>query len=1509
MFKTLARETGAFATALLETELAYLNKRDEAPARGNGLRRAARALFCALLPVAAWPAAAAAQTSLGSVNLGSSGTPVAVTVSITMAGTVSGVAVVAQGAPNQDFASAGASGDGCTGNTFAAGESCTVNVTFTPKFSGTRYGAVVLSDASNEVLGTAYIAGMGMGPQAALLPDIPSFISIGSGFSSASGVAVDGAGNVYVADGSQVYKETYAKTAGVVSYNQSQIGIGWTQPYGVAVDGAGNIFVTDIGAQAVYNLTLLPDGTYSSPVSLGSACNGAAGNCWNQPLGVAVDGAGNVYVADGGFYSTSAFEGAVYELTLSSGAYSAPTPLGAICAGAGATNCWTEPYGVAVDSGGNVYVADAGWGLPATSGNAGEGVYELTLSSGTYSLPSAISNGFTTPVALAVDGNGNVYVADSGAATISELIPTGSGYSQLLIANDSGALSGVALDGAENVYVADSGSSALGYIFSSQLLGFANTAAGATSADSPRTVTVQNDGNAELDFSKESYPADFPEAVGATTDCASSTTLAAGSSCTLSIDFTPTFAALAGGQPLRESVSITTNATPASQAITVIGAETHPVPAVRLAAPANPSLVGNSIIFTATVAGASGGPAPTGSVTFSAAGHPALCSAVAVVGGSATCSITPQAVESYTLSAAYSGDSVYSAASSSALVENIVAAPAASSPVTTIGPVNGGSTGSAGVKITFSASETLGGIMVLTQGNPNLDFTNAGGGTCVLSKAYSQGDSCTVNVTFTPKFAGQRDGAVVLTDGSANVIGTAYLAGTAVGPQSAFMPGRQITADTFGDPYGVAVDGSGNLYVADNDHASIYLETLQQSGSYVRSEIGSGFAVPNGVAVDGAGNVYVADWGNIGTGGAIAGGVYLETLQNSSYVQSPLGSGWGNPSSVAVDAVGNVYVADYGNAAVYKLTPTGGSYVQTSIGSGWSSPSGIAVDGKGNVYVADYGNAAVYMLTLTNGAYLQTTLGSGWISPAGAAVDAVGNVYVADDDNNGNGNASVSKLTLQSNGTYLQTTLYNSSIMGSPEAAAVDGAGNVYVVDDASRNAYKFDYADPPSAANPLTFANTANGSTSSDSPQTVTVENIGNASLEFSGLSYPADFPEAAGKSTDCAANAQLSPNGNCTLSIDFTPIALSTTSLTSLLSEFVSITTNALNATGAQSVAVSGTETQTELQATKPAFSVPAGTYNSAQTVSLSDTTTGATIYYTTNGTTPTASSTKYAGAITVSSTETLEAIATASGYSNSTVAAAAYIIANPLPVIGGISPAFTGAGGAVFVLTVNGSAFVANSTVYWGSSALTTTYVSATQLTAQVPAADITTVGGYTITVQTPVPGGGTSTSLTFEVDTASATAPTFSPTTFTVAAGSSATYTFTLPSGVERTTVSCLNLPAGATCSASGSTLTITTTAATPAGTYQVTVVFVETVSGVATSWILLPILLLPLYFMRRKLAARSAWIPACFGLFLLAAMALITGCGGGGGGNGCGANCTPPPTHQVTSSALVTLTVQ
>jgi hypothetical protein len=242
------------------------------------------------------------------------------------------------------------------------------------------------------------------------------------------------------------------------------------------------------------------------------------------------------------------------------------------------------------------------------------------------------------------------------------------------------------------------------------------------------------------------------------------------------------------------------------------------------------------------------------------------------------------------------------------------------------------------------------------------------------------------------------------------------------------------------------------------------------------------------------------------------------------------------------------------------------------------------------------------------------------------------------------------------------------------------------------------------------------------------------------------------------------------------------------------------------------------------------------------------------------------------------------------------------NPTPVISSLSPPVASAGGAAFTLTITGSGFVANSTAYWGSTtALITTYGSATQLTAQIPA-DIAPAGIYNITVETPAPGGGTSNASQFELDSAGSGTITFTTPTVTVTPGSPANYSVTLPSGSTFVSVTCLDLPAGAgPCSYSSATnsVTIPTSATTPVGTDQIVVVFTLTEPGSGTGFILLPFLLLPLAFLRRKLAARGVWVTACLVLVLLAGVAAtFAGCGGGGGS-----------THQATSSGVVTLIVQ
>lgn len=330
---------------------------------------------------------------------------------------------------------------------------------------------------------------------------------------------------------------------------------------------------------------------------------------------------------------------------------------------------------------------------------------------------------------------------------------------------------------------------------------------------------------------------------------------------------------------------------------------------------------------------------------------------------------------------------------------------------------------------------------------------------------------------------------------------------------------------------------------------------------------------------------------------------------------------------------------------------------------------------------------------------------------------------------------------------------------------------------------------------------------------------------------------------------------------------------------------------------------------------------TYNLPQSVTITDVTPGSFIYYTTDGiTTPTTSSALYNGAFTISATQTVQAVAIAPNYLNSDIAANTYTInipSSPPQIVSGLSPSTYLAEHLDFAMTVNGLRFTSGSIVYWGSSALSTTYVSATQLIAQVPAADVAAVGITPVTVETPQPGGGTSNAFQFEVDSSASepTDPALFPFVATISAGSPASYKLTVPPSVTGLLLmSCLNLPAGASCSYSSATntLTISTSSATPPGTYQITVVCTETVEVASTSSFMLSVLLLPLAIRRRQQAGRTIFFASCLAMTVLAAVFFV-GCGSGGGGGGSGGSggggSGSGSTQQMTGSDVITLIVQ
>jgi len=259
----------------------------------------------------------------------------------------------------------------------------------------------------------------------------------------------------------------------------------------------------------------------------------------------------------------------------------------------------------------------------------------------------------------------------------------------------------------------------------------------------------------------------------------------------------------------------------------------------------------------------------------------------------------------------------------------------------------------------------------------------------------------------------------------------------------------------FGEPWGVAVDSAGNVYVV--DPSSDRLQKFDSNGNFLTKWSTSG----SGVAVDSAGNVYVADNGNDRIRKFNSNGTFLTQWGS-------LGSSNGQfdrPNDVAVDSAGNVYVPDLFNDRIQKFDSNGNFLTKWGTsGSGdgqFADPFAIAVDSFGNVYVADNENYRIQKFD-SNGTYLtkwgskgtgDSQFADGW-SAMGVAVDSAGNVYVADP---GPGNHRIQKF--DSNGTFL--TKWGSLGSGDgqfnkPRRVAVDTAGNVYVSDNNNHRIQKF---------------------------------------------------------------------------------------------------------------------------------------------------------------------------------------------------------------------------------------------------------------------------------------------------------------------------------------------------------------------------------------------------------------------------------------------------------------------
>jgi sugar lactone lactonase YvrE len=293
-----------------------------------------------------------------------------------------------------------------------------------------------------------------------------------------------------------------------------------------------------------------------------------------------------------------------------------------------------------------------------------------------------------------------------------------------------------------------------------------------------------------------------------------------------------------------------------------------------------------------------------------------------------------------------------------------------------------------------------------------------------------------------------------------------------------FADGQGANA-SFNDPKGIAVDGNGNVYVGDYVNQRIrkvtpsgLVSTLAGSGSRAFSDgqgESAGFNFPTGVAVDGAGNVYVADEWNHSIRKITPSGL-VSTIAGTGAQGYTDGQGtsaqFRYPTGVAVDGAGYVYVSDSSNGVIRKITPSG---LVSTLAGGFNYPRGIAVDGAGYVYVADEANSRICKITPSG--QVSVLAGSGNIAysdgqgtsasfyyPSGVAVDRAGNVFVVDGGNQRIRKITASGLvsTLAGNGDQAFADGPGpSASFHSPYGVAVDGAGSLYVTDTANNRIRK----------------------------------------------------------------------------------------------------------------------------------------------------------------------------------------------------------------------------------------------------------------------------------------------------------------------------------------------------------------------------------------------------------------------------------------------------------------------
>jgi sugar lactone lactonase YvrE len=771
----------------------------------------------------------------------------------------------------------------------------------------------------------------------------------------------------------------------------------------------------------------------------------------------------------------------------------------------------SSPSGIVVDSAGNIFIADTSSGSGRIVEVNAQGTASVLTISGLSPVLGSLSG-------IAIDGGGNLYIADPSNSRVVRVSSSGAGS---VISTGSATLTapqGVAVDQTGDIFIADTGANRIVEVTS----GGSGTAltitvsSGNSALSSPKGLAVDKSGNLYI------------------ADSANNRIVTVASGSTTGVVFNTGELDPALSSPSGVTVDRIGN---------VFIADTGHNRIVTVDTGGNGNVLLNSVFLQGTTLSR-----PLGV-------------AVDVFGG---------------VYVADTGDSQALVVNPSTSVDN---SSSLNKTAVGFGHISLGSSTPTSFILSFSVGfpvDSLRIVSAFTSGTQNLDFQIVSGANTTCNGAPSV-TYCTVQVSFLPTAPGLRNGSLVLYDSDSNPVLTVPLYGFGDAPIAALSPNTGTVIGTGGltlsDPYQVALDGAGNIYVADYTGQNV---TRIPAGGGNATVVSLGtpgsIAVQNitGVAIDGAGNLFIGDHENSRILVVTPGGVVS--------VLSVTGPSLGFPTALAFDASGTLYIADFTNGQILEVsslivTGSTSSGIGTVIPIGsfsftGSTLTGLTIDSQGNIYAAarTQNNSSIIKVTASGVASalaIPENITPAIADPQGVTADAMGNIYIVDTNNNrivkitAAGVASVISLSGLSSPSTLGSLLFG---------VTVDPVGNLYIPDWTNNRIVFVNVSGAP-----LTFpTSTGTGTTDTvDGSRTATVTNLGSQPLVFSANpTYTADFSNNGNDTNFCSSSTSLSPGTVCDVSVNFTPQSAGA------LSAGINVTNNTLNVPNStEQVSVSGT------------------------------------------------------------------------------------------------------------------------------------------------------------------------------------------------------------------------------------------------------------------------------------------------------------------------------------------------